>query len=47
MKVSHEFPIDYLKEGQQYIDYEFCLPHLLDQSDKYKEYFLEAKQKGR
>ena len=28
-------------------DYEYCLPHLLDRSEEYKEFFYKAKKEGR
>ena len=47
MKVSHELPIDLLHLSKDVNDYEYCLPHLLDQSKDYLNHFLEAKEKGR
>ena len=47
MKVSHEVPIPYLKLSEDFNDYDYCLPHLLDESSDYVQYFLEAKEKGR
>ena len=29
------------------IDYDYCLPHLLDKSEEYKQYFQESKEMGR
>jgi hypothetical protein len=31
----------------QYTDGDYCLPHLLDSDENYKQYFYEAKEKGR
>ena len=47
MKVSHEAPIPYMKEIRGMIDYDYCLPHLLDESKEYKNYFQESKEMGR
>jgi len=47
MKVSHEVPIPYLNKSNDFNDYDYCLPHLLDESEEYKNYFVEAKNKGR
>ncbi len=47
MIVSHEVPIPYIKEGKKFNDYDYCLPHLLDESKEYKKYFTESKLEGR
>lgn len=47
MKVSHEAPIPYMKQVRGLIDYDYCLPHLLDESEEYKKYFQESKEMGR
>jgi hypothetical protein len=47
MKVSHEAPIPYMKQVRGMIDYDYCLPHLLDESEEYKQYFQESKEMGR
>ena len=36
MKVSHEVPLCLLEESLQFNDYDYCLPHLLDQHEEYK-----------
>ena len=46
-KISHELPINMLMESSAINDYEYCLPHLLDQNPIYEEHFREAKKKGR
>ena len=45
-KVSHELPINMLDKSFEINDYEYCLPHLLDQNETYKEHFLNAKESG-
>ena len=47
MKVSHEAPIPYMRQVRGMIDYDYCLPHLLDESEEYKQYFQESKEMGR
>jgi len=47
MKVSHEAPIQYMKEVRGMTDYCYCLPHLLDESKEYKKYFQQSKESGR
>jgi hypothetical protein len=46
-KVSHELPINMLHLSCNINDYEYCLPHLLDQSEEYKSHFYKAKEDGR
>ena len=46
-KISHELPINMLDQSYTINDYEYCLPHLLDREEKYKEHFLKAKKDGR
>lgn len=43
MKVSHELPIELLHYGYQWNDYDYCLPHLIDKSDRYRLYFQKAR----
>ena len=47
MKVSHEVPRCLLTASTEFNDYDYCLPHLLDQDEKYKQYFIDARDKGR
>jgi len=46
MKISHEVPICLLEDSLWFNDYQYCLPHLLDQSEEYKDFFIRAKQNG-
>lgn len=39
IKVSHEAPISILSYIGKLNDYQYCLPHLLDESLRYREYF--------
>ena len=47
MKVSHEVPRCLLLASQEFNDYDYCLPHLLDEDKEYLDYFIEAKKQGR
>ena len=47
IKVSHETPMCLLDDSLKFNDYDYCLPHLLDEEPKYLEYFLKAKKLGR
>ena len=46
-KTSHELPISMLTGSYDINDYEYCLPHLLDQNEIYKNHFYKAKKDGR
>jgi hypothetical protein len=46
MKVSHEVPRCLLTVSDKFNDYSYCLPHLLDQDEEYRQYFYDAKAKG-
>jgi len=45
IKVSHELPLCLIDKVQ--FDYEYCLPHLMDQYEEYKQFFLKSKAEGR
>ena len=47
MKVSHEVPRCLLNASQEWNDYDYCLPHLLDIDEDYKQYFINARDTGR
>lgn len=47
MKVSHEVPRCLLTPSPAFNDYDYCLPHLLDQDEDYLAYFRKAKSDGR
>jgi hypothetical protein len=46
-KVSHEVPLVLLEQNKNWSDYEYILPHLLDQYPEYEYYMREAKAEGR
>jgi len=47
MKVSHELPLSLLQYAYEWNDYDYCLPHLLDQSQQYNLFFQKAKKDKR
>jgi hypothetical protein len=47
MKISHEVPRCLLTASTEFNDYDYCLPHLLDQDEEYLQYFKDARDKGR
>ena len=47
IKVSHEVPFCLLQDSLKFNDYDYCLPHLLDESKKYQEFFIESKKQNR
>jgi hypothetical protein len=47
MKVSHELPLGLMHYGYEWNDYDYCLPHLIDQYEQYKLYFQKAKTDDR
>ena len=47
IKVSHEAPLCLLSDSRLFNDYDYCLPHLMDEEPGYEEYFMESKKEGR
>jgi hypothetical protein len=47
MKINHEVPLCLLEDSKKFNDYEFILPHLLDQDEDYTKYMVQAKKEGR
>lgn len=47
VKISHETPLCLLEDSKYFNDYEYCLPHLLDEEKGYKEFFRQSKKEGR
>ena len=41
--VSHESPLELLEESLSYNDYQYCLVHLMEENDEYKDWFLNVK----
>lgn len=47
MIIAHECPINLLDQIQKFTEYDFCLVHLLDEQEKYRDYFIKSKISGR
>jgi hypothetical protein len=47
IKVSHEVPRCLLEDSKQFNDYDYCLPHLLDEDEEYRKFFYKCKEEGR
>jgi len=47
IKISHEVPVSLLEKSLEFNDYDYCLPHLLDENKEYRDFFYRAKEKGR
>lgn len=47
MKISHETPLCLLIKSLEFNDYDYCLPHLMDENEKYKNFFIKSKELGR
>ena len=43
MKISHELPLGLMHNAYQFNDYDYCLPHLIDQYDQYRIFFQKAR----
>lgn len=44
IKVSHESPISLLRQSISYNDFDYCLVHLMEQHESYRDYFLNARK---
>ncbi len=45
--ISHEVPRCLLTASDEFNDYSYCLPHLMDEDEQYRQYFYDAKANGR
>lgn len=43
MKISHELPLSLMHNAYKWNDYDYCLPHLIDQYDQYKIFFQKSR----
>ena len=43
MKISHELPLSLMHHAYKWNDYDYCLPHLIDQYDQYKIFFQKSR----
>lgn len=46
IKVSHEVPFCLLEESLKFNDYQYALPHLLEENEQYRDHFLKCKENG-
>lgn len=47
MLISHEAPKNIMNVVQEYTDYDYCLVHLMQESNEYRNFFFDAKKKNR
>ena len=47
IKISHEVPFCLLEKSREFNDYDYCLPHLMDENEEYRNFFYESKKQGR
>jgi len=47
IKISHEVPFCLLEKSREFNDYDYCLPHLMDENEEYRNFFYESKKMGR
>jgi len=43
MKISHELPLSLMHYAYKWNDYDYCLPHLIDQYDQYRIFFQKSR----
>lgn len=43
MKISHELPLSLMNHAYEWNDYDYCLPHLIDESTRYKLFFQKSR----
>ena len=47
IKISHEVPFCLLTKSREFNDYDYCLPHLMDENEEYRTFFLNSKNVAR
>ena len=47
VKLSHEVPFCLLEKSREFNDYDYCLPHLMDENEEYRNFFYKSKEMGR
>jgi hypothetical protein len=47
VKISHEVPFCLLEKSREFNDYDYMLPHLMDENKEYCNFFYESKKMGR
>ena len=45
INVSHESPITLLPESLLYNDYQYCLVHLMEENEEYRDWFLTVNKR--
>ena len=45
--ISHEVPFCLLEKSREFNDYDYCLPHLMDENEEYRDFFYKSKEMGR
>ena len=43
MKISHELPLGLMDRAYEWNDYDYCLPHLIDQYEQYRLFFQKSR----
>jgi len=43
MKISHELPLGLMHNAYKWNDYDYCLPHLIDQYEQYRIFFQKSR----
>ena len=46
VKLSHEVPFCLLEQNLKWSDYQYCLPHLMEENETYRNFFLKCKENG-
>jgi hypothetical protein len=47
VKISHEVPFCLLEKSREFNDFDYLLPHLMDENEEYRNFFYESKKMGR
>jgi hypothetical protein len=47
VKLSHEVPFCLLEKSREFNDYDYCLPHLMDENEEYRNFFYKSKEMDR
>jgi len=47
VKLSHEVPFCLLEKSREFNDYDYCLPHLMDENEEYRNFFYKSKEMSR
>jgi predicted peroxiredoxin len=46
VKLSHEVPFCLLEQNLKWSNYQYCLPHLMEEDETYRNFFLQCKENG-